>query len=109
MGNHNRTTFAVLPEIGLNVGYEITRWMNLYLGYTFLYINNRVRPGDQIDRGINPTQSPSFTGVILSQLMGPARPAFTFHESSFWAWGDQCGCIGPLLLEKTEVSRQNSE
>jgi hypothetical protein len=92
MGNHSRTAFAVLPEIGLNVGYEVTPWMNIFLGYTFLYTNNVVRPGDQIDRGINPTQNPSFNGVI-SQLIGPARPAHSFHESDFWAQGLNMGVV----------------
>jgi hypothetical protein len=30
MGNHTRTALAVLPEIGLNVGYEATPRMNIY-------------------------------------------------------------------------------
>jgi hypothetical protein len=50
------------------------------------------QPGDQIDRGINPTQNPSFNGVI-SQLIGPARPASSFHESDFWAQGLNLGVV----------------
>jgi Putative beta barrel porin-7 (BBP7) len=93
MGNHTRTAFAVVPEIGLNVGYQITRRMNIFFGYTFLYTNNVVRPGDQIERSINPTQNASFTGVVPSQLSGPARPAFSFQESSFWAQGLNMGVV----------------
>jgi len=93
MGNHSRTVFAVLPEVGLNLGYEVTRWMNLFLGYTFLYTNNVVRPGNQIDRGINPTQNASFTGNPSAPLVGPARPAFTAQGSSFWAQGINAGVM----------------
>ena len=93
MGNHTRTAFAVLPEIGLNVGYEVTPWMNIFLGYTFLYTNNVVRPGNQIDRGINPTQNASFTDTPFTPLVGPARPAFTDNGSSFWAQGLNAGVL----------------
>lgn len=91
IGNHSRTVFAVVPEIGLNVGYKVTNWITLLLGYTFLFANNVVRPGDQIDRGINPTQNASFGGAPPTPLVGPARPAFKYHESDFWAQGLNVG------------------
>lgn len=91
IGNHTRTAFAVVPEIGLNGGYEVTKWMTIFLGYTFLYTNNVVRPGNQIDRGINPTQNASFAGTPPTPLVGPARPAFQSHGSSFWAQGLNVG------------------
>lgn len=91
IGNHSRTVFAVVPEIGLNVGYKVTNWIILLLGYTFLFTNNVVRPGDQIDRGINPTQNASFGGAPPTPLVGPARPAFTYQESDFWAQGLNVG------------------
>jgi hypothetical protein len=50
------------------------------------------QPGGQIDRGINPTQNPSFNGVI-SPLIGPARPAHLFHKSDFWAQGLNLGVV----------------
>lgn len=91
IGNHSRTVFAVVPEIGLNVEYKVTNWITILLGYTFLFANNVVRPGDQIDRGINPTQSASFGGAPPTPLVGPARPAFEHHESDFWAQGLNVG------------------
>jgi len=87
IGSHSRTAFAVVPEIGLNVGYEVTDWMTLFLGYTFLYTNSVARPGNHIDRGLNPTQNASFGGSPPTPLVGPARPAFRFQGSSFWAQG----------------------
>jgi hypothetical protein len=50
------------------------------------------QPGAQIDRGINPTQNPSFNGVT-SQLIGPARPAPSFNVSDFWAQGLNLGVV----------------
>jgi hypothetical protein len=91
IGNYNRSVFAVVPEIGLNVGYEVTSWMTVFLGYTFLYTNNVARPGNQIDRSINPSQNPSFAGPPPTPLVGPARPAFSFQGSDFWAQGLNVG------------------
>jgi hypothetical protein len=87
IGSHSRTEFAVVPEIGLNLEYHVTDWITILAGYTFLFTSNVVRPGDQIDRGINPTQSASFGGTPPTPLVGPARPAFQFHDSDFWAQG----------------------
>ena len=36
IGTHTRTAFAVVPELGLNVGYRITPWASVSLGYTLL-------------------------------------------------------------------------
>jgi hypothetical protein len=91
IGTHTRTAFAVIPEVGLNAGYDVTHALTFFLGYTFLYTNTVVRPGDQIDRGINPTQNASFGGTPPTPLVGPARPAFQPHGSSFWAQGLNAG------------------
>jgi Putative beta barrel porin-7 (BBP7) len=89
--NHfSRDRFEVAPEVGVNVGVAITSWARLSVGYTFLYLNDVVRPGDQIDRSINPTQLPLVFGSAAT-LVGPSRPAFNFAESSFWAQGINFG------------------
>ena len=44
-----------------------------------------LRPGDQIDRTINPTQAAG--GV----LVGPPRPAPLFNTTDFWAHGVNAG------------------
>jgi len=83
----------VVPEVGLNIGYEVIRGMHLVLGYTLLYTNNVARPGKHIDRGLNPTQNPSFTGTTPTPLVGPARPALTFRGADFWAQGFNMGLV----------------
>jgi hypothetical protein len=87
IGTHSRDVFAVLPEGSVTLGLHLTPWAALVVGYTFLYASDVVRPGEQIDRGINPTQNPSFTGAVPSALVGPARPAFSVHGSDVWAQG----------------------
>jgi hypothetical protein len=87
IGRYDRNRFAVIPEVGLNLGYQVTDWLRLYAGYNFLYVSNVVRPGQQIDRAVNPTLLPG-SGVALS---GPARPLFRFEDTDFWAHGVNFG------------------
>jgi opacity protein-like surface antigen len=91
IGSHTRSVFAVVPEVGLNVGYQITSWAAVFVGYTFLYTNNVVRPGNQINRNINPTQSTAHTEDPAPQRQGPAQPSFKFKSSDFWAQGINVG------------------
>ncbi len=84
-GRFTRDTFAVVPEVGINLGYQVTDHLRLFVGYTFLYWTNVARPGDEIDRVVNPTQLPRFAGP--GGLVGPARPSFRFRDSDFWAQG----------------------
>jgi hypothetical protein len=89
LGGFSRNSFAVVPEVGLNLTYQINcRWRAL-LGYNFLYCSEVLRPGDQIDRVINTTQLPSLAGP--SQLVGAPRPSVLFKESDFWAQGLSLG------------------
>lgn len=46
--SYHRDRFTVIPEVGLNVGYDFTPWARGYIGYSFLYWSSVVRPGDQV-------------------------------------------------------------
>ena len=75
--------FAVVPEGNLAVGYQVTEHLSVTIGYTFLYWSDVARPGNQIDRSINPVALPiSGTAAVQS-----SRPAFSRQESDFWAQG----------------------
>jgi Putative beta barrel porin-7 (BBP7) len=89
IGTYSRDEFTVVPEVGINVGYQVTNHLRAFVGYTFLYWSNVVRPGDQIDFGVNPTQLPTAAGP--GTLVGPARPAFAFRDTDFWAQGINVG------------------
>ena len=89
IGNYSRDKFTVVPQIGLNVGRQLNNNLRAYVGYNFIYWSSVVRPGDQIDPVINTTQLPDKNGP--NPLVGPARPAFTFHDTSFWAQGISFG------------------
>ena len=91
IGSHSRDVFAVVPEAGINVGVRLTSWATLVFGYTFLYASNVARPGNQIDRVVNPSQSPAISLTNPAALNGAARPAFKFEGSDFWAHGLNAG------------------
>jgi hypothetical protein len=89
IGDYERDRFTVVPEIGINVGRQLNDNLRVYAGYTFIYWSSVVRPGDQIDPVVNPTQLPTIAGP--GTLVGPARPAFAFQETDFWAQGLNLG------------------
>jgi hypothetical protein len=91
IGSHRRDVFAVVPEAGVNVGFRLTNWASIVVGYTFLYASNVARPGNQLDRVINPTQSPAISLDTPAPLVGAARPRFKFEGSDFWAHGLNAG------------------
>ncbi len=85
IGRFTHDTFAVVPEVGLNIGYQITSHLEARIGYTFLYWSDVARPGDQIDLGVNRTQIPPGT------LVGNARPTATVRGADWWAQGINLG------------------
>jgi hypothetical protein len=84
-GRHVRDLFGVVPEVGLNLGYQFTNHIRGFVGYNFIYWNNVVRPGGQIDLRVNPNQIPPPVSG------GPQLPAFGFRGTEFWAQGVTLG------------------
>lgn len=84
-GEFSRNRFAVVPEININLGYQVTERVRATVGYTFLCISDVTRPGEQIDRVINTTQFPP------NNLTGAARPTATFRDGDFWTHGLNVG------------------
>jgi hypothetical protein len=85
IGKFNRDLFGVVPEVGLNIGYQLTDHIRLFAGYGFLFWSNVARPGRAVDPVVNVSQLSGGT------LVGPAHPAFAFHGSNFWAQGVNFG------------------
>jgi hypothetical protein len=89
IGRYYHSSFGVIPELGLNLGYCVTPQFKVTFGYSFLYWNRVARPGNQIDRTVSAAQvarDPNF-GSSVSDL----RPLFQVHESDFWAQGINFG------------------
>lgn len=87
IGSYSRDQFSVLPELGGSVGYQLTHNLQLKVGYTLIYWSSVVRPGDHIDRDVNPNLFPP------AVVGGAARPHFDFDESNYWVQGVNLGAV----------------
>jgi hypothetical protein len=75
IGEYDRDRFAVVPELGATLGYQLTQCWKLNLGYSFIYWSSVVRPGDQIDTDVNP----NLFAPELTPFTGPLRPEFQYR------------------------------
>lgn len=67
--------FAVIPEAGLRVGYQVIDGLNVGFGYSFLYWSQVRRAGDQLDLTAN----------------GAGRPIFPSRTGDYWVQGWTAG------------------
>ena len=81
IGRYTRDEFSVIPEVGVNVGVQLTCRVKAVAGYTFIYASQTQRPGDAIDLLLNRS----------SPLVGAARPAVHGNDSFFWLHGGTAG------------------
>ena len=81
-GAFDRAALNMVSEARLNVGYQCTRHIRVYGGYTFLLWDGPIRSGDQIDTVVNANAGTS-----------PARPGVPFKEDLFWAHGLDAGLL----------------
>ena len=88
-GHFSNDVFTVVPEAEVTVGYQLTKRLRAFAGYQFTYWNQVVRPGDQINRNVNPTQVPTFSAFVPSSTQPPASPVFP--TTNFWAYGFNFG------------------
>jgi hypothetical protein len=89
IGHYTHDHFGVVSELGFTVGYQWGPCVRLFTGYTFLFWDRVVRPGNQVDLAVNLTQVPIHP--TFGPLVGPAQPAFSNAQSSFWAQGMSFG------------------
>jgi hypothetical protein len=86
-GSFTRNRFAVVPEVGFNIGYNLTDHIRLFTGYSLIYWNRVVRAPSQIDRNIDVLRIPNFPQPIDTPLAAGVRPVAPFKETDFWAQG----------------------
>jgi len=92
IGLHTQTRFAVVPDAGVKIGYNATENIRFFVGYDFLYWSNVLRPGDQIDQGLDITRIPNSgaVGAGIKPLAQP-RPMVPFQTTGYWAQGVTAG------------------
>jgi hypothetical protein len=88
IGSFSKIRFAVVPELSLKLGYQVTPCVRAFAGYDFLLWTELVRPGKQIDTTVNPNLLPP----AITPLSGPNRPAVRIGETSdVWVQGISLG------------------
>lgn len=91
LGSHAQDRFAVVPEVDLRVGYQVTDLARVFVGYTALYVSDVARPGEQINPNINLARTAINQALIVVPIEGPAEPSFRFRTTDFWAQGVSFG------------------
>jgi Putative beta barrel porin-7 (BBP7) len=79
IGRVTQDRFAVIPELGLTAGVQLTSHSRAFVGYNFLYWSDVVRPGSQVDTRVDFS---SATPLV------PVNPRTT---TDFWAQGINFG------------------
>ena len=82
IGSYNRTQGTFIPEAIANVGYRLTPWATMSVGYNFMYVHNLVRPGAQIDPAVNPQNFPFGSGSASA-----THPGFQYRSEDLWLQG----------------------
>jgi hypothetical protein len=75
IGSTQNDTVVMVPEIGLNIGYRITKQLDFTVGYNVLRLPKVTRVVDALDRELASNLSDPLTGDI--------NPSFVFRESNF--------------------------
>jgi len=88
IGHFVHNDFAVVPEVDLQVGWDLTKSLRLTMGYYFLYWSNVVRPGDQVVPVVSASQLPTSPTYAPGTSSVPPPPS---NRSDFWAQGIRFG------------------
>jgi hypothetical protein len=94
MGHWSQTKFGVLPEVGVNIGYQVTSHLKLFVGYNVLYLSSAVRPGEQIDQAVDAARVPNFLPPgAVAPLPGIVRPTPQMSTSGYFIQGISFGLM----------------
>ncbi len=89
IGRRSSNSFAVVPSVELKLGYDFSSNLRVHAGYSFLYWSSVMRPGEQIDRIIDPALVPTFEAFVPGTISN--RPMAPANKSDFWAQGVNFG------------------
>ena len=80
IGQYDQNRFTMLPELGVNLGFDLTRRLRLIGGYSLLYWGGAARSGDQIDLNLVPSEFPPPQNAAAGRF-----PQFRFAATDYWA------------------------
>jgi len=86
IGSYSKGKFAVLPEFGLTLGYNITERLGLTFGYSAMYVSNVVRVNTVVNTQVNPTTIRYLTDPNTPVTPAP-NPTYRFNDTGMWIDG----------------------
>lgn len=89
IGRSNPNRFGALADVSAEVGLQITEGSRLILAYDFIYLNDVIRPGSQIDPILSTRLIP--TSNDFGTQSGTASPVRTSKNDDFFAYGVRIG------------------
>ncbi|MGE3803579.1 MAG: BBP7 family outer membrane beta-barrel protein [Gemmataceae bacterium] len=89
IGFHTRSQFAFTTEVDLRLGFQIARWLQAHIGYSFLYWSDVARPGGLVNPYVDARQIASRPNFGAPGT--PVQPVFNFNSDDFWAQGLTAG------------------
>jgi hypothetical protein len=82
---HTLDQFVVIPNFGVEMGYQLTCHLRAFVGYNLIYWAPVMRAGDQIDQNIAPSNwAPPVAGNL-------PFPQYLARQTNFWAQGINVG------------------
>jgi hypothetical protein len=91
VGTFSQNKYAVLPEVGLNLGFHITPHWRVFVGYNFMYLSSVLRPGDQIDTTLDVARIPNLVPTPNATPVTPIRPSVSLKTSGVATHGISFG------------------
>jgi hypothetical protein len=91
IGRWDQHKFAVVPEVGVNIGYQVTSHLRMFVGYNFLYLSTAVRPGGAINPRIDAARVPNFLPPGTAPLPGLPHPQPQLSTTGFFIQGISFG------------------
>ncbi len=82
IGHFATDRFAIIPELNVNFGVNITRSFSAYVGYGFLFVNRVARPGDQMNPVIDSSTVPFSSS--FGDFGHTPQINTLFKQSQFW-------------------------
>jgi hypothetical protein len=86
-GRRTQDQFGIVPEVQFKIGYQILRNLSGFIGYDFLYWNQVVRPGSQVDQTVDTRQVPTSSAYGGFPFPKITAPEALFNRTDFWAQG----------------------
>jgi hypothetical protein len=89
IGTHENDEWTTLPELGVNLDWQVNGNVKVQLGYSVLFLNHIGRVTDQVNTTINPNLLPNATTAGT----GPNSPTFNFSRADMTIQSINLGVI----------------